>query len=412
MSVAHPPPVPPHAAPSALAPTPLAPTGARPSVPEPEGTAPEADRLARVTLSCGVEPGDGTTSSLVRQIGAVGAVEQTLASTSDSGVAEQLAARLGEVDAARRLEQAAKCGIRFLIPGDDEWPTGLDALDDTVTAEGFGGTPPGLWVKGPMPLTELATSVAVVGSRAASVYGVEMTRAICEHLALAGVPVVSGGALGIDFEAHDSTLMADGVTAAVLACGVDRVYPAHNRRLLHHLAAEFAVVSEQPPGSAPTRPRFLARNRLIAAMTRGTVLIEAALRSGALNTAGWAEGLHRQVMCVPGPVTSYTSQGVNNFLREGRGTVVTRGAEVLELIGEAGEHLVEAPRGETRPRDLLTPTERQVVEWVPVSEPAKVDSISRLAGLHIRTTEGALRRLRSKGFVLLTDEGWRLAPDV
>jgi DNA processing protein len=388
-----------------------APAGPRAPVPGPASSVPEAERLARVTLSCGVEPGDGTTSSLVRQMGAVRALEQTLVATSDTGIAERLAERLTDVDPARRLEQAGRCGIRFLVPGDDEWPTGLDQLDDAVTTDGFGGTPPGLWVKGPMPLTELATSVAVVGSRAASVYGVEMTRAICDQLALAGVPVVSGGALGIDFEAHDATLTARGVTAAVLACGVDRVYPAQNRRLLHHLAAEFAVVSEQPPGSAPTRPRFLARNRLIAAMTSGTVLVEAALRSGALNTAGWAEGLSRHVMCVPGPVTSYTSQGVNNFLREGRGTVVTRGAEVLELIGAAGEHLLEAPRGEGRPRDDLTPTERQVVEWVPVSEPAGVDSIARLCGLHLRTTEGALRRLATKGFVRLTDEGWRLAPE-
>ena len=376
------------------------------------GTVPEADRLARVVLSCGVEPGDGTTSSLVRQMGAARALEQSLVSTSETGVAERLAERLAEVDPVRRLEQAARCGIRFVVPGDGEWPAGLDQLDDTITEESFGGTPPGIWVRGPMPLGELATSAAVVGSRAASVYGVEMTRAICGDLARAGVPVVSGGALGIDFEAHDATLTADGVTAAVLACGVDRVYPAQNRRLLHHLAAEFAVVSEQPPGSAPTRPRFLARNRLIAAMTSGTVVVEAALRSGALNTAGWAEGLHRQVMCVPGPVTSYTSQGVHHFLRDGRGTVVTSGAEVLELIGVAGQHLVEAPRGEARPRDDLTPTERRVVEWVPVSESAQVDSISRLCGLHIRTTEGALRRLRSKGFVRLTDEGWRLAPAV
>ncbi len=196
-----------------------------------------------------------------------------------------------------------------------------------------------------MPLTELATSVAVVGSRAASVYGVELARAVCEHLALSGVPVVSGGALGIDFEAHNATLSADGVTAAVLACGVDRVYPQQNRPLLQHLAAEFAVVSEQPPASAPTRPRFLARNRLIAAMTNGTVVVEAALRSGALNTAGWAESLNRHVMCMPGPVTSYTSQGVNNFLREGRGTVVTHGAEVLELVGAAGQVPRRPPAG-------------------------------------------------------------------
>ena len=374
------------------------------------GSVPGADRLARVVLSCAVEPGDGTTSSLVRQLGAERALEQSLAADGETG--KMLAQRLAEVDPARQLDQAARCGIRFLVPGDPEWPPGLDDLDECITEQGFGGTPPGLWVKGPMPLTELATSVAVVGSRAASVYGVEMTRAVCEHLALAGVPVVSGGALGIDFEAHDATLSADGVTAAVLACGVDRVYPAQNRLLLQHLAAELAVVSEQPPGSAPTRPRFLARNRLIAAMTGGTVVVEAALRSGALNTAGWAESLHRQVMCVPGPVTSYTSRGVNNFLRDGRATVVTHGAEVLELVGAAGEHLVDSPRGEKRPRDELTPTEKQVVEWVPVSETAAVDSISRLCGLSLRTTEGALRRLRSKRFVQLTDEGWRLAPDV
>jgi DNA processing protein len=371
----------------------------------------DAERLARVTLSCAVEPGDGTTSSLVRQMGAERALEKAL-SAGEGEPGEMLALRLAEVDAVRQLDQAERCGIRFLVPGDAEWPAGLDQLDDAITTDGFGGTPPGLWVKGPMPLTELATSVAVVGSRAASVYGVEMTRSVCAHLALSGVPVVSGGALGIDFEAHDATLSADGVTAAVLACGADRVYPAHNRLLLQHLAAEFAVVSEQPPGSAPTRPRFLARNRLIAAMTTGTVVVEAALRSGALNTAGWAESLNRHVMCVPGPVTSYTSRGVNNFLREGRGTVVTHGAEVLELVGAAGEHLVEPPRGEDRPRDDLTPTERTVVEWVPVSEPARVDSISRLCGLSLRTTEGALRRLRSKRFVQLTDGGWRLAPDV
>ena len=359
-----------------------------------------------MTLSCGVEPGDGRTSSLVRQIGAVRTLAQSLVPKPDSG----LAARLEEVDPVRRLEQAARCGIRFLVPGDPEWPPGLDDLDDCVV-EGFGGTPPGLWVRGPMPLTELALSVAVVGSRDASVYGVEITRAVCDHLATAGVPVVSGGARGIDFEAHDATLLASGATVAVLACGVDRVYPAQNRRLLQHLAAEFAVVSEQPPGSIPTRPRFLARNRLIAAMTRGTVVVEAALRSGALNTAGWAEHLNRQVMCVPGPVTSYTSQGVNHWLRDGRGTVVTHGAEVLELVGQSGTHLVDEPRGEERPRDRLTPVERQVLEWVPVSAPAGVDSIAHLSSLHIRDAEGALRRLEAKGFARLEEGGWRLVPD-
>ncbi len=368
---------------------------------------PDEDRLARVALSCGIEPGDGTTSRLVRELGAVRALGQQLEPKPDSRLHE----RLADVDPVRQLEQADRCGIRFLVPGDPEWPTELDQLDDAVTDEGFGGTPPGLWVKGPMPLGELSGSVAVVGSRAASVYGVEMTRSLCEHLAAASVPVVSGGALGIDYVAHDATLLAGGTTAAVLACGVDRVYPTQHRLLLQHLAAEFALVSEQPPGSAPTRPRFLARNRLIAALTRGTLVVEAALRSGALNTAGWAEALSRQVMCVPGPVTSSTSQGVNNWIRQGRGTVVTHGSEVLELIGRAGEHLVEEPRGEDRPRDALTRVEQQVLEWVPVSAPAEVDSIARLSSVHVRDTVGALRRLEDKRFVRYEEGGWRLVPD-
>ncbi len=365
----------------------------------------DADRLARVVLSRAVEPGDRTTSSLVRQIGPQGAVREQLAPKADSGLPD----RLREVDPVRELEQAERQGIRFLVPGDPEWPQGLDDLDHIDSVQALGGTPPGLWVKGPMPLTELDTSVAVVGSRALSVYGDEVARAIAGTVAGAGVPVVSGGAKGIDFAAHDAALLAGGATVAVLACGVDRVYPEQNRRLLAHLAAEFAVVSEQPPGSAPTRIRFLARNRLIAALTRGTVLVEAALRSGALNTVGWAEQLSRSVMCVPGPVTSYVSQGVHEWFRRGGASLVTHGAEVLEVVGAAGEHLVVAPRGEERPRDQLSRSDQLVLEQVPVSSPACVVSIARLCSLHIRDADSALRRLESSGFVREVEGGWRLA---
>lgn len=380
------------------------------------GGVPEADRLARVVLSCGVEPGDMTTSRLVSELGPRRALESQLVPKPGSGLAE----RLAEVDPARELERAERKGIRFLAPGDPEWPSGLDDLDhvdqldhrDPTTesaALSFGGTPPGIWVRGPMPLTELGGSVAVVGSRAASVYGVEMTRAIAGHLALASVPVVSGGALGIDFVAHDAALLAGGATVSVLACGVDRVYPEKNRALLAHLAAEFALVSEQPPGSGPTQLRFLARNRLIAALTRGTVLVEAALRSGALNTVRWAEQMSRPVMCVPGPVTSYTSMGVHQHLRSGGATVVTHGSEVLEAIGGIGARLVEEPRGPERPRDRLTPVERTVLEQVPSVVPLGVDRIARLSLLHVRDTVGALGRLEVKGFVVRGDDGWRLA---
>ncbi len=380
----------------------------------------ESDRLARVVLSCGIEPGDMTTSRLVAELGARRALESQLEPKQGSSLAE----RLAEIDPARQLETADRMGIRFLVPGDPEWPTGLDDLDHVDQLEHrdptsdadaaslrFGGTPPGIWVRGPMPLTELDGSVAVVGSRAASVYGAEMTRAIAGHLALASVPVVSGGALGIDFVAHDATLLAGGATVAVLACGLDRVYPQKHRALLDHLVAEFAVVSEQPPGSGPTQLRFLARNRLIAALTRGTVLVEAALRSGALNTVRWAEQMSRPVMCVPGPVTSYTSRGVHQCLRRGGATVVTQGSEVLEAIGAMGEHLLEEPRGPQRPRDRLSSVERTVLEQVPPVMALAVDRIARLSLLHVRDTVSALNRLEDKGFVVGADDGWRLAGD-
>lgn len=368
----------------------------------------EADRLARVVLSRAVEPGDLTTSSLVRQLGPQGAVRAQLKPKADSTLPE----RLEEVDPVRELEQAHRCGIRFLVPGDPEWPAGLDQLDDIDGVQGLGGTPPGLWVKGPMPLSELEGSVAVVGSRSSSPYGDETTREIAGTVARAGLPVVSGGAMGIDFAAHDAALLARGATVAVLACGVDRVYPQQHRRLLQHLAAEHAVVSEQPPGSAPTRIRFLARNRLIAALTGGTVLVEAALRSGALNTVGWAEQLSRTVMCVPGPVTSYTSQGVHLCLRRGGAALVTCGAEVLEAVGSAGRHLLEDPRGDVRPRDALPRSDQLVLEAAPVGSPADVVSIAQAAGVHVRVADSALRRLAEKRFVRFEEGGWRVAPDV
>jgi DNA processing protein len=365
----------------------------------------EADRLARVTLSRAVEPGDAASASLVSQLGAVGALQRQLEPKAGS----ELATRLREVDPARELEQAARCGIRFVVPGDPEWPAGLDDLDLDVAVQGMGGAPPGIWVKGPMPLTELATSVAIVGSRSSSPYGEEMARAIAGCVAGAGVPVVSGGAIGIDFAGHDAALVAGGATVAVLACGVDRVYPLQHRRLLAHLAAEFAVVSEQAPGSMPTRLRFLARNRLIAAMSRGTVLVEAALRSGALNTVSWAEEMSRPVMCVPGPVTSYTSQGVHERVRTGGATLVTHGREVLEVVGAAGEHLVAVPRGPERPRDRLSRSDQQLLELVPVSAPAGLESIAAKTALHIRDVDSALRRLAHGGFVDLVDGGWQVA---
>jgi DNA processing protein len=152
----------------------------------------------------------------------------------------------------------------------------------------------------------------------------------------------------------------------------------------------------------------LARNRLIAALARGTVVVEAAVRSGALNTANWADRLSRVVMGVPGPVTSAPSQGVHQLIRVGSATLVTAGAEVLEQVGAPGQHLTVAPRGDALPRDRLSMREAQVLDAVPVGSRAAADSISRAAGIGLVEARRALDRLERLGLVHRGGDGWRL----
>ncbi|GGO70157.1 DNA-processing protein DprA [Nocardioides deserti] len=370
----------------------------------------DADRLARVALSRLGEPGDPRFAVHTAQMGAP-AFHDALLHERDpgSGVLTDVATRLAAMQPERDLELAARLGIRFVVPGDAEWPEQLDGLMEAGEVQRRGGPPLGLWAKGPVRLDRLAGSLAVVGSRSATTYGGDLAAAIGAGVARAGLPVVSGAAFGIDQAAHRGALAVDGLTVAVLACGVDRAYPTAHRSLLDHLAGHGLVVSELPPGSAPTRLRFLARNRLIAALTRGTVVVEAAVRSGALSTANWAGRLNRAVMGVPGPVTSAQSQGVHELVRTGAAMLVTSPEDVLELVGESGAHLVEEPRGPERQRDRLSLRHQQVLDAVPVARPAHVDSISRSAGLSISDTGNALVRLRAVGLVEADGDGWRLA---
>ena len=296
-----------------------------------------------------------------------------------------------------------------MIPGDQEWPAQVDDLANAEPLNNRSGIPIGLWVKGPVRLDSLASSVAVVGSRAATTYGDQLATDIGQTLVQAGSPVVSGAAFGIDRAAHRGALAGGGPTIAILACGVDRAYPKAHQSLLDHLAEFGAVVSEAPLGCSPQRIRFLARNRLIAAITRGTVVVEAAIRSGALNTAHWAHRLNRVVLGVPGPVTSAPSGGVHQLIRSGGAELVTNGREVLEMVGPAGEHLVDEPRGPVHPRDLLPMVERQVLDAVPVGTGARADSIARVAGLAVREVGSALGRLQDAGLVEADVDGWRLA---
>jgi DNA processing protein len=273
----------------------------------------------------------------------------------------------------------------------------------------MGGKPVGLWVRGPVRLDEVTRSVAVVGARSATTYGTDVSAEIASTVARDGWVVVSGGAIGVDIAAHRGALAAGGTTVAVLACGADRVYPLVHAEILEHIAEHGALISESPPGHAPLKSRFLSRNRLIAALSRGTVVVEAARRSGALNTATWAARLHRPLMGVPGPVTSAPSEGVHRLLRSGQASVVTTGEDVLEVVGDVGEHLVQEPRGPQRPHDALTSRLRQVLEAVPAVRPAPADSISRTSGVGPDHTHAALTELARKGLVAPVGKGWRLA---
>lgn len=369
------------------------------------------ERLARVALNRLSEPGDVRLTKLVEQLGATRVYELLLEEQDIEGVYTDVAARLQGLDPEQDLERAAALGIRFVCPEDAEWPDQLADLDRAEPLHERGGTPLGLWVKGSHRLDEVCRdAAAVVGSRSATTYGAGVASDIAAHLGERDVTVVSGAAFGIDQAAHRGALAVKGLTVAVLACGVDRAYPSAHRNLLDYIAETGLVVSELPPGCAPTRVRFLSRNRVIAALAQGTVVVEAAVRSGALNTANWTTRLNRVLMGVPGPVTSAPSEGVHELIRSRGATLVTRGEDVLELLAPSGSFLAEEPRAPALVTDGLTNRDRQILDAVPVSQPASEGSIARAAGVGVRSLPDAMERLRRLGLVEKSSRGWRRAP--
>jgi DNA processing protein len=373
-------------------------------------SASDEERLARLALSRLTEPGEPKIALLTAQLGAARLRDLLSDPEQERPEARDVASRLRGLNPDADLERGHKLGLRYVVPGDDEWPAQVDDLSRAELLDHRGGPPLGLWVRGPTRLDALTDAVAVVGARSATTYGTDVAASIAGVLARAGRPVVSGAAFGIDQAAHRGALAVEGANVAVLACGADRAYPTAHRDLLDHLGRTSAVVAEVPPGCAPTRGRFLSRNRLIAALTRGTVVVEAAARSGALNTASWATRLNRHLMGVPGPVTSAQSQGVHEILRTGAASVVTRGEEVLEVVSESGAHLVTPRRAPSRPRDRLPARDARVLDAVPLANPAPVDSIATTAGMDLLDVQAALRRLERDQLVERMPRGWRLTP--
>lgn len=369
-----------------------------------------AERVARAALCRLGEPGDPRLTGLVADLGATLVYDHLRQERDGSGLASDVAQRLAALDPVADLARAAAQGIRFVVPGDEEWPDRLAALEGAEPVNGRGGSPLGLWARGPLRIADaVRRAVAVVGSRSATSYGADAAGEIGATLAQAGHTVISGAAFGIDQAAHRGALAVRGPTIAVLACGVDRAYPSAHRQLLDHIADTGLVLSELAPRCAPTKLRFLSRNRLIAGLGRGTVVVEAAVRSGALNTATWTQRLNLPVMGVPGPVTSAPSAGVHQLIRARDALLVTSGAEVLEAVAPVGEHLLVEPRGAERPHDRLSLLDQQVLDAVPVSLPVAPASIARTAGLAVASVGEALTRLVDAGLVEHSLDRYRLS---
>lgn len=347
---------------------------------------------------------------LVEGVGPVEAAERIRRADVDETLVNSTAARRDIDCAAEDLELLKRRGGRLITPGDDEWP-GLAFTSfrgAPVRDRPQGRAPLVLWAIGPLRLDDVAErAAAIVGTRACTAYGEHVAAELSAGLADHDVAIVSGGAYGVDGAAHRAALAADGMTVAVLAGGVDVLYPAGHSALLHRVGATGLLLSEYPPGVRPARHRFLTRNRLVAALSGATIVVEAGIRSGAASTAAWARALGRVVCAVPGPVTSAASTGCHVLLRAGA-ELVTRADEVREIIGRAGELAEE----ETRPAnslDALTDIERQVYEALPGRGIRTTDEIAVASGIAPEAILGPLAMLEIAGLVERVDSRWRLA---
>jgi DNA processing protein len=384
-----------------------------------------AVRRARAWLSRAAEPGSLVFWRFVEEAGPVEAMRLLRSGLAPAAVQALVGVRAQQDASLPDLRRAERCGARLVIPEDDEWPApALHALTVAATTESpsakemtdrtVAPVPPvALWVRGPGRLAEVVDrSVALVGARASTSYGEHVAGDLAYRLGERGWSIVSGGAYGVDAAAHRGALAAGAPTVAVLACGVDRVYPGGHGALFDRIAQEGLLISEWPPGAAPHRHRFLVRNRLIAALTRGTVVVEAAARSGALATARRARRLGRSVMAVPGPVTSAMSSGCHQLLRDASlgAVLVASAAHVLEEVGRLGDDLAAEPEGTTDARDDLSDVAVRVLDACPVRRGVSPDRLAAVAGCGVIEVMQVLPALELAGLVEWTGTGWRLAP--
>jgi DNA processing protein len=414
----------------------------------------DEQKLARAALAYLAEPGDpalGALLGICEPSEVMAAIKADMLPATGPGCGDSPASRAALERALGRWrarlpglpgdqDAIAACGdgIRLIGPDDAEWPASLDRLGPA--------RPYALWLCGRADLGSASLrSVSMVGSRAATGYGAHVAGEIAADLGEQGWTVVSGGAYGIDAAAHRGALATGGVTIAVLACGVDHPYPAGHAELFSAIAADGLVISEWPPGRRPARMRFLVRNRVIAALSCGTVIVEAGGRSGALNTARHAANLYKPLMAVPGPVTSAQSAGCHRIMREWGATCVTEAADIIEMLTPVTALATRAPRAPAAPaaavsgpqapadgtrvqaapapgsrpapasrvppapsRDDLDADSARVLDALPARGAAGPATIAVEAGVDLDTVLRCLGLLAGCGFIERCDGGWRL----
>jgi len=388
-----------------------------------EATADEvSERFARAAWTAIAEPGDRHAGVLVEAIGATAAFTLLLRKGDGAAMRQAVLDRGGEDLAAAELQtaidrwsprlkspevitalsQAHRYSVSLLVPGDAHWPAGFDDL-------GPHG-PIAIWVRGNLStLDTLDSSIALVGARAATGYGEHVTMEASAGLVDRGYTVVSGAAYGIDGMAHRAALASSGQTIAFLAGGVDRFYPSGHDALLTRIVDTGAVVSELPCGSSPTKWRFLQRNRLIAASSLATIVLEAGWRSGSLNTAGHAASLGRPLGAVPGPVTSAASAGCHRLIREYDATCVTNADQMAELapLGQPSIDSLDARVAATRlsPAEPSSDTVR-VLDALSIRAPRIPEDVAARAGLSVAAVRAVLGTLELGGAVVERERGW------
>lgn len=288
------------------------------------------------------------------------------------------------IDPDAEMERLERHGVHVLTWRDPDYPKRLGEIDDR---------PPVLFVRGQLrPEDEWA--VAVVGTRRATPYGRQVAEVMTGELAASGVTVVSGLARGIDAVAHRAALAAGGRTIAVMACGLDIIYPAEHTRLAQEIIEHGALVSEQPLGAPPRADYFPRRNRIMSGLSLGVLVVEGDAKSGALITARQALDQNRDVFAVPGSIFAPSSRGTNKLIREGEARLVLSATDILEELNlTVVAH--QPPLAAALPAD---DAEALLLQHLGL-EPAHIDEVGRAVGLPIATVSSALAMLELKGLV-------------